>query len=177
MGGRTTERRNAGDLMRSAFAALATRDLEALASVWDEDVVEDVVAVGVLRGRAAARALFAELLAAFPDLEFETERIREADGNVAVGQWRMRGTFSGGAFLGIAPTGRRVELRGVDVMEFEDGLLRRNTIYYDGLGFVRQMGLLPVVGSAADRAMVTAFNVVTRVRRRVAAVAGSRRSR
>src|SRR2546430_4924074 len=30
------------------------------------------------------------------------------------------GTFTGEPFIGIEPTGRRIELRGVDVMEIED---------------------------------------------------------
>jgi steroid delta-isomerase-like uncharacterized protein len=174
---RTNDRRSAGDLMRAVFAALTKRDLEALASMWHEEVVEDFVVLGVFRGRAAARAFFAELFAAVPDLEFQTERILEAGGSIAVGQWKIRGTFSGGPFQGIEPTGRRVELRGVDVMEFEDGLLRRNTIYYDGLSFARQIGLLPVLGSVADRAVMTTFNAVTRVRRRVGAAVRSRRGR
>jgi steroid delta-isomerase-like uncharacterized protein len=169
--------RNPGDLMRAAFAALATRDIEALTRAWHEDVIEDFVVLGVFRGRAATRAFFAELFAAVPDLEFRTERILEAGANVAIGQWRMRGTFSGGSFQGIEPTGRRVDLRGVDVMEFEEGLLRRNTVYYDGLGFGRQIGLLPALGSAADRALMASFNAVTRVRRRVRTAVASRRRR
>jgi hypothetical protein len=98
---------------------------------------------------------------------FEPGRILAAGEGVAVGEWTLRGTFSGGPFRGIEPTGRRVELRGVDVMEFEGGLLRRNTVYYDGLAFARQVGMLPSEGTAADRAVVAGFNALTRVRRRV----------
>ena len=69
-----------------------------------------------------------------------------AGDTAAVVQWHAAGTFTGGPFQGIAPTGRRVEIRGVDVMEIADGLIQYNTIYYDGATFARQIGLLPGLG-------------------------------
>jgi len=59
-----------------------------------------------------------------------------------------------------------VAISGCDVMEITDGVLHRNTIYYDGASFARQIGLLPPEGSAADRTMLRAFNLKTRLRRR-----------
>jgi hypothetical protein len=79
----------------------------------------------------------------------------------------MRGTFDGGPFQGIEPTGRVIEIRGIDVMEFEDSLLRYNTVYYDGLSFARQVGLLPAAGSRADRGMLAAFNATTKTKARL----------
>jgi hypothetical protein len=76
------------------------------------------------------------------------------------------GTFVGGAFLGFRPTGRRVVLRGVDVMEIANGLIQHNTIYYDGASFARQIGMLPAQGSRVDRSVIGAFNLSTRLRRR-----------
>ena len=77
----------------------------------------------------------------------------------------MTGTFAGGPFQGTEPTGKRVELRGVDVMVFESDLLRHNVVYYDGLSFARQIGLLPSTDSLADRGMTAAFNTLTRAKR------------
>ena len=53
------------------------------------------------------------------------------------------------------------------MLKFEDGLLKENTIYYDGLGFARQIGMLPREGSSADKAMTAAFNAGTDVRARL----------
>jgi hypothetical protein len=53
----------------------------------------------------------------------------------------------------------------VFVMEIADGLIQRNTIYYEGLPWPRQIGMLPSQGSRADRALVFAFNAKTRLRR------------
>jgi hypothetical protein len=52
-------------------------------------------------------------------------------------------------------------------MRIEDGRLRSNTIYYDGLGFARQIGMLPREGSPGDKAMTVAFNAGTDVRARL----------
>lgn len=159
---------SAADLMEQAFKAVSNKDLAALESFWHDDIVEEFVVTGPLRGKAEVRAYFEEVWAAIPDdWSFDVKRILPVDDNVAVGAWRLTGTFNGGAFQGIEATGKPVAIRGLDVMEFEDGLLKHNTIYYDGLGFARQAGLLPPDGSAADRAMIGAFNALTRARRTI----------
>ena len=156
------------------FAALRERDLTIIQTADHPDVVDDFVAIGVFRGVDAVRGLFAELFAAFPDFDLEVVNT-VGDAEQAVVQWHATGTFTGSAFQGIHATGRRVDLRGCDVMRFEEGRLKHNTIYYDGLGFARQIGLLPKAGSGADKAITAAFNagtdVRTQIRQRVKATA------
>jgi len=160
----TTRSQDAAAIMQDSFNAIAARDLEGLTAYWHDDVVEDFVVLGPVRGKEAAEAFFSEMFTAVPDMEFTTERIMSFDGKTAVGQWSLRGTLSGGPFQGIEPNGRPVRLRGIDVMEFEDGLLMHNTIYYDGLAFARQLGLLPAEGSLGDRALLAAFNGLTKLK-------------
>jgi steroid delta-isomerase-like uncharacterized protein len=152
---------------KSIFEALAVRDLDTAMSFVAEDAVDTFVAIGEFEGRAAIRGFFDELLAAFPDFAMTVERI-VGDDATAVVQWRASGTFTGGRFQGIEPTRKAVEIRGVDVIEIEGGVVRRNTIYYDGASFARQVGLLPTQGSGADRALVSAINAATSLRRRFA---------
>jgi hypothetical protein len=90
-----------------------------------------------------------------------------ADDSSAAVEWRMVGTFKGMPFQGIEPTGRRIELRGSDLLEIEDGKLVRSAAYYDGMAFARQVGLLPPQDSGAERAMKGALNAVTKMRRAV----------
>jgi predicted ester cyclase len=157
----------ATQLMRRAFEAIAARDVDDLATLWDESTLDVFVALqSEVVGATELRVFFEEMFAAVPDLEFVIEEVHEVDEAVAVGQWHLTGTFSGGSFQGIEPTGRRLDLRGIDVMRFEGGILRRTDIYYDGLAFARQIGMLPAADSPADRGMRHAFNAVTRSRRR-----------
>ena len=151
------------DVAAGIFEALQQRDLDAVATLQHDDIVDDFVAVGVYRGKAGVRGFFEELFAAVPDLTLTPQRILDA-GDHAIVQWRLTGTFSGGPFQGVRATGRRVELRGVDVMHIVDGLLVDNVIYYDGLSFARQIGMLPAAASRGDRAMTAAFNAATDLR-------------
>ncbi len=56
---------------------------------------------------------------AFPDLSMTLHGTLEA-GDVGVDFWTMRGTHRGELF-GIAPTGKRVEFGGIDLVRCEDG--------------------------------------------------------
>jgi predicted ester cyclase len=158
----------AATLMGKAFDAIAARDLDRLAVVWDDRSTDVFVALGLtVTGERDLRLFFGQLFTAVPDLEFVTEEVHAVSDEVAAGQWRMSGTFSGAPFQGIEPTGKHLELRGIDVMRFEGHTLRHNDIYYDGLSFARQIGMLPAADSAGDQAMTAAFNLVVRARKAV----------
>jgi steroid delta-isomerase-like uncharacterized protein len=157
--------RGARQVAMASFEGALARDPDRIvASAHPEDYVDDFVAIGEFRGKEAVRAFFDELFAAMPDFEMSVERVVGDEGAVAV-KWRAEATFSDAPFQGIQPTGRRVSLRGVDFFEIEDGLIRRNTIFYDGASFARQIGMLPPEGSLADRTMLRLFNLKTRVLR------------
>jgi ketosteroid isomerase-like protein len=157
--------RSAEETARGVFAAIDAHDLEAIAGFFHPDDVQEFVPIGVFSGRQAVLGVFAELFRAFPDLRMEIEHVM-ADERGAYVRWRAVGTFSGAPYQGIQPTGRPVEMRGVDgYIEVEHGLIRRNMIFYDGAGFARAVGLLPARGSRLERALLTAFNLRTRLLR------------
>lgn len=153
-------------LATEIFAGLQRHDLDALRAHADPHVVDDFVVVGEFRGIDAVQGFFSELFAAFPDFDIEVVHA-VGDEEHAVLQWRATGTFTGSPFLGVHATGRPVDLRGCDVMRWEKGKLVHNTIYYDGLSFARQIGMLPREGSSADKALTVAFNAGTDVRARL----------
>lgn len=148
------------------LAAVRRHDLDAMRALAAPHVVDDFVAVGEFRGVDAALGFFSELFGAFPDFDIDVVHM-VGDEDHAVTQWHATGTFTGTPFQGVHATGRSVDLRGCDVMRFEAGKLVHNTIYYDGLGFARQIGMLPREGSSADKALTVAFNAGTDVRARL----------
>ena len=125
-----------------------------------------MVPTGVLRGRDAIVRNLADLFAAVPDLETTVSRVVAGEQQAAV-EWRMHGTFNGAAYQDIEPTGRPVEMRGFELFELENGQIASTTVYYDGLSFARQIGMMPPQDSGAERAMKSAFNAVTKVRRAI----------
>ena len=162
-----TERASTAELARDYFGALMDRDPDRMAAHWHPEGVEDLVPVGVLRGPEGVRDFFRELFAAIPDAEAVLERVT-ADERGAVTQWRMSRTFTGAPFQGVRPNGRRIEMRGADCLEFEHGMIVRNTVYYDGMAFARGVGLLPDRDSAGEKVMLAAFNALTSLRERLA---------
>jgi steroid delta-isomerase-like uncharacterized protein len=167
---RITKRKANENHARSYFEAIGGRDVDGVVAHWKEDGVIDLVPLGILRGHEDIAAFFRELFAAFPDAETTVTRVAADQTHVAV-EWRMTARFTGAPFQGVEPTGRPVELRGIDLIEIADGKNVTNTAYYDGMAFARGAGLLPAQDSGAERAMKGAVNAATKVRR---AVAGGR---
>jgi steroid delta-isomerase-like uncharacterized protein len=163
---RITRRKAVEEHARSYFDAIAHRDTRAMAGHWRADGVDDIVPLGPLRGTDEIEAFFRELFQAVPDSEMTVARVVAGE-TQAVVEWRMTGHFTGGQFQGLDPTGRRVDIRGLDLLEIEDGEIVGNTAYYDGMSFARQVGLMPPEHSSAENAMKSAFNAATKVRKAV----------
>ena len=95
-------------------------------------------------------------LAGFPDRDVDHHACTIASGDyVATGGWpHMHGTHLGGGWLGLPPSGRRLELRVMDIWRREDRLLRENWVAIDIPHMLQQMGLdvfsqVSVVASAS----------------------------
>ena len=148
------------EVAAALFAALNARDLDAVAALQHDDVFDHFVVIGDYRGKPAVRAFFEELFGALPDGRLDVVRIT-GDAEYATVQWRATGRFTGAPFQGVHATGRPIDLEGADVMHIVDGRLKDNTIYYDGLKFARQIGLLPTEQTLADKALMGGFNLKT----------------
>src|SRR5688572_9637767 len=101
---RITRRKAVEQRVHSYFEAMDNRDANAMASHWREDGVEDVVPVGVMRGRAELRDFFASMFAAMPDARKTVTRLIAGEQSCAV-EWRIEATFDGAPYMGIEPTG------------------------------------------------------------------------
>ena len=138
---RITRRKAVEQTVRSYLEAMDSRDPGAMVAHWREDGVEDIVAMGVLRGRDELRDYFVavrrDARRAHP-----ITRLVAGESSCAV-EWRLEATLSGEPFMGIDPTGKHVEIRGFDLFELEDGQIVSNTAYFDGMSIARQIGMLP----------------------------------
>ena len=166
----STSSRTPGEIARETFRVLFDeRDLSDARRFWSDDTVDHFLAAGQsVRGAEALAQWFGELFAAVPDFRMEILNTFDDGDRQATVEWHAVGTFTGGPFLGIEANGRRIEIRGIDVFRFDaDGKVEENTIYYDGAEFARQVGMLPPRDSAADRAVLAAFNAKTRLAQRL----------
>jgi hypothetical protein len=91
-----------------------------------------------------AREHIGAIFETWPDIHFETRRLYVRDG-VVTQEWTATATHSNTMRRGdlvAKPTGRTVEWRGIDVIPFEDGLVKRKDVYSDSVSILRQVGLL-----------------------------------
>jgi steroid delta-isomerase-like uncharacterized protein len=149
------------------LAAWNARDPEAVAARVAEDVVwVDPALPEAARGREAVAAFVASSRRAFPDLTFEEpgEPAISDDRLVAYAPWRMTGTNTGPIDPpGLAPTGRRIDIAGIDVWQFRGGLIWRYRAVYDFAEISRQLGLMPPRGGRAETLMVRAQRLRARL--------------
>jgi steroid delta-isomerase-like uncharacterized protein len=168
----TTTSASLGERAREVFSAIFDdRDLSDPYRYWTDESVDHFLAAGrSVRGAQALAQWFRDLFAAVPDWHVTVENTVDDGDRQVVVQWHATGTFNGSApFIGIEPTGRRIDLRGVDVIVVDDDFkVVTNTVYYDAAEFGRQIGMLPARDSAADRAMLGAFNGATKLKKRLA---------
>jgi ketosteroid isomerase-like protein len=157
-----------GTLAAQLFERLNAHDVAALRGYWKADT-EQRFPDGTRRGPDEIAAWFEDLLAASPDLRVDVVSLAERGDEVLV-RWRARGTHTGGPFQGIAATGNAFVVDGADHFVIRDGRVVSNFVIYDQMQFARAVGVLPVDGSAPDRALRTAFNAKTRFVERVRAV-------
>ncbi len=75
----------------------------------------------------------------FPDVKVTTEKII-MQGDVAVVRWTLTGTNKVKA-MGYPGDGSKVNLQGVSVINFENGLMKEESVYYDVYTLRTQMGL------------------------------------
>jgi predicted ester cyclase len=82
------------------------------------------------------------LIAAFPDLHMVPEDVI-ASGDKAVARVRMTGTHKG-EFMGMSATGKRIEVKLIDIICFEDdGRVREHWGAFDHLAMLQQLGEIP----------------------------------
>lgn len=154
-------------LARRYFDAWRGRDAAAvLATLAPDGTYEDPLTGGPIGGPAFAGYLQG-LWAAFPDLDFTLGEVLRAGDERVLGAWRMHGHHHG-PFNGLPPTGRAVDLPGVDLIVTGDGGVRSVTGFFDSALVPRQLGLEVVVQPRETGPF--AFGVSTVVRRPQAVV-------
>jgi predicted ester cyclase len=151
------------DLARRTFDALNRGDPGALRDFVTDQTLERFPD-RTCRGADEIVAYFEEVLAAVSGWDMEVVAIAEQGEDVFV-QWRLTGTHTG-PIQGIEPTGRPVEIDGMDHFVIRDGKIVSNFVVFDQMQYARQLGMMPPEGSSADRAVKAAFNTKNKLAER-----------
>jgi steroid delta-isomerase-like uncharacterized protein len=118
--------------------AVNSGQLELLRDVIASDVVDHDPAPDQGAGPEGYIRMFAALRASFPDLEISGDQLVIDDDKIAIA-YTMTGTQKD-EFLGVAPTGRKIRARGVQIARFKDGKMVERWGSSDQLGILQQIG-------------------------------------
>ncbi len=95
-----------------------------------------------LKGAAGFRAPLQPLLQAFPDMQWTVEEMLAEDDRVIV-RFTTRGTHTA-TFNGLAATGKKVTGTGIGFFELKESKIVSAQVHTDRLGFLQELGLLPL---------------------------------
>jgi steroid delta-isomerase-like uncharacterized protein len=158
------------DFDRRWLAAWNELDIEALVAMCAPGVVYDDPSLPApARGRDEARAFFAAIAGAYPNLKIAvlSPPLPVPASAMALSRYRLTATMTGPfAPANLAPTGATMTFEGVDEWTFEDGLLSHCRTYYDTIAAARQLGILPAVGSRVEKLMARLQHAQARRQRR-----------
>ena len=137
---------------------LARRWVEGLFNEGDLDVADEILTPDFvlhvpfepreLRGPEAVKQFISAYRQAFPDGHTTIED-QIAEGDMAVNRWRVTATHEG-EFQGIAPTGKRVEVTGIDVVRIAEGKLAEGWVELDALAWLQQLGAIAAPGQSEE---------------------------
>jgi steroid delta-isomerase-like uncharacterized protein len=115
------------------------RNFDAIREVFAEDAIERQT-MGDARGHEEIERQLRATIGAFPDFEARVEET-VAEGDVVAMRVTLSGTHEGD-FMGIAPTGERMEISNMVFSRVEDGKITERWVTGDVLGALVQLGVV-----------------------------------
>ena len=120
-------------------------DLDAVMDLYAEESVQ-LMPDGFFEGKAAIRERLARDLETCSDITHTVLSFFE-QGDLFGDEWTFEGTHTGVLPLPdgseVPPTGKRLKIRGMELVQMRDGKIVVDNLYYDNLAVLTQLGLIP----------------------------------
>jgi len=128
-------------IAKSFIETLNSHDINKFTELFAENGIYEEIASGrSYRTREKIAIYIGSTISGIPDTKFETINILATD-SLAVVEWIWKGTNSvGWAEMGLPATNKYFELRGLSIMVIENGLITRNSDYWDWDTFLIGIG-------------------------------------
>jgi steroid delta-isomerase-like uncharacterized protein len=128
--------------MRRVYELINAGDIDGFGSLLADNFVDHEELPGLAPTKDGVTAFFRVFITAFPDLRMVPEDVI-ASGDKVVARVRTTGTHRG-AFAGMSPTGRRIEVQLIDIIRFgADGRACEHWGVSDQLAMMQQLGAIP----------------------------------
>ena len=135
------------ELTDAITTAYNAHQLSKLTEFFRPDIVLVAPDAGELKGREQVAEYHRAFLQAFPDANVDVVAKHES-GDTTIDEWIFHGTHTGPLSLPsgetIPATGKRVAVRGIDVVSYADGAVASHHAYFDQVQFLAALGLMPV---------------------------------
>lgn len=115
--------------------------LDALDALLDGEFTDHDPQPGQRPGPEGYKQMAADFFRAFPDLRASNQDVI-AEGDKLAVRWNAEATHTG-ELMGIAPTGKHVRLRGIEILRIRDGRIVERWGEFDAMGMMQQLGVIP----------------------------------
>ena len=127
---------------RRAYDLINAGDIDGFGELMADDFVEHEEMPGLAPTKEGVLAMFRMYLAAFPDMQMHAEEVL-VSGDKTVTRARATGTHQG-ELMGMPPTGKSVDVKLIDIMQFNDaGMVREHWGLMDMFSMMQQLGAIP----------------------------------
>ena len=115
-------------------------NLDVIDEALDDEFVEHEEFPGLPPGKEGPRFFVTMFREGFPDLSATIEDII-VEGNKVVSRVRFSGTHRG-EFMGIPPTGKKIDVQAIDIVAYRDGKATDHWGVTDQLAMMQQLGVI-----------------------------------
>ena len=114
-------------------------DLNDMRSIVSATCIDHDPAPNQVQGPDGYIAFFSMMRKAFPDMKVDVEQL-VADEECVSFAYRLTGTHNG-EFMGIPASGNTINVRGMQISKFKDGVMVERWGSTDELGLLKQLGV------------------------------------
>ena len=127
---------------RRAYDLINAGDIDGFGGLMADDFVEHEEMPGLAPTKDGVLDMFRMYRAAFPDMQMNAEEVL-VSGDRTVTRGTATGTHQG-ELMGMPPSGKHIEVKFIDIMQFNDaGVVREHWGLMDMLSMMQQLGAIP----------------------------------
>jgi predicted ester cyclase len=128
-------------LARRAYAIMSGGDLDELDELMVPGFIDHDPEPDQAPGAEGVKEVFRRMRSGFPDMKLTPEAIY-TDGDTVIARVRVTGTHNG-EYFGIPPTGKSIDITGIDIVRLEEGKAVERWGVFDALNLMQQIGQGP----------------------------------
>ena len=132
---------DAKTLLHRFYGEVSAGNLGVIDELVADDFVEHEEFPGLEPTKEGVKQFFAMFRAAYPDLHLEVHETL-ADGDLVCARVTATGTHQG-EFMGMPPSGKRIEVQIFDMLRLRDGQATEHWGLLDAMTMMQQLGAIP----------------------------------